>query len=114
MSVTDERPGGWVRVLHLGHDAWLGLLGDGLLGDGLFVGDLVGPKREVDPSEPTGLLACLERHYFVIVAELQDREFELSLLPGTLMGRVPLAGIPHAAVASRSGYWGRPGARLAW
>ncbi len=90
----------WVPALHLGHDAWVGLLGDDV-----FVGDVDGPVRDVDPGEPTGLLPCLERPYSVIVAELQEREVELSLRPGTLIGRMPFAGIPHAAVAARSDYW---------
>lgn len=97
----------WVPVLHLGHVAWVGLQGDAL-----FVGDLDGPEREVDPDEPTRLLPCLERPYSVIVAELQERESELTLPPGTLVGQVPLAGIPHAAVAAGSDYWA--GLALAW
>lgn len=102
MSSTDELPSGasWVPLLHLGDDAWLGMLGTQV-----FVGDLHGPKREVDPDEPIGLLPCLERPYSVIVEELREREAELSQSLGSLIGRVPLAAIPHAAVESKSNYW---------
>jgi hypothetical protein len=100
MSPTNERSAAWVPILHLSHDAWLGLLGKTP-----FVGDLEGPKRQVDPDEPTGLLPCLERPYAVVVAELHDRESELSLSPGSLTRHVPLDAIPHAALVSRSNYW---------
>jgi hypothetical protein len=92
--------GDWVPILHLGHEAWLGLLRDDL-----FVGDLEGPKRQVDSAEPTGLLPCLERPFSVVLAEIRDREAELLWPPGSLIARVPLAVIPHAAVASKSNYW---------
>jgi hypothetical protein len=77
MSSTERAVAGdWVPILHLGHDAWLGILGDGL-----YLGDLGGPKRQVDPAEPTGLLPCLEWPFSVALAEIRDREAELSWPP---------------------------------
>lgn len=99
MSSTDA-PAAWVPVLRVDHDAWLGLLGNTL-----FVGNLEGPQREIDPNEPTGLLPCLERPYSVVMAEIRDRESELSLSPGVLTRQVPLALIPQAAVSAQSNYW---------
>jgi len=101
MSSTDpSRPTGWTRLLHLGGDAWLGLAGGAL-----SVGDENGPRREVDPANPTGLLPCLERPHDVVLLELRDREVELSMAPGSLSALVPLRAIPRAAVSSQIDYW---------
>lgn len=106
---SDELPADstWVPILHLGQESWLGMLGAAL-----YVGDLHRPKREVDPHEPVGLLPCLERPYSVIVAELSDRETDMSRSPGSLTAQVPLVAIPHAAVESKSNYWAE--LALAW
>jgi hypothetical protein len=101
MSSTDPavtRP--WIRILHLGGDAWLGLVGETL-----FVGDYETPKREVDRGNPIGLLPCLERPYDVVVAELHAREAELSVGQGYLTDLVPLEAVPAAAVDSQMDYW---------
>jgi hypothetical protein len=90
----------WTRILHLGGDAWLGLVGEVL-----FVGDHDSPKREVDRVAPTGLLPCLERPYDVVVAELREREEELALNRGTLIDLVPLDSVLAAAVDSQMDYW---------
>lgn len=109
MSSTERVPTGasWVRVLHLAHEAWLGLFNGEL-----FVGVADGPQREIDPAEPTSLLPCLERPYSSVVAELREREHELSLPSGSLTARIPLTRIPLAAAQSKSNYWAR--LALAW
>ena len=71
----------------------------------LFVGDAAGPKREVDPGNPVGLLPCLERPRATVLAELVDRERDLSLPSGFLAERVPLDVVPAAAVSTRLDYW---------
>lgn len=101
MSSTDpSMPTRWTRLLHLGGDAWLGLAQETL-----YVGDENGPRREVDPGNPTGLLPCLERPYDVVLLELQEREVELSMTQGSLRTLVPLHAIPRAAVTSQIDYW---------
>jgi hypothetical protein len=101
MSSTDQAGSTpWTRILHLGGDTWLGLVGEAL-----FVGDHENPKREVDRAAPTGLLPCLERPYDVVVAELRTRAGELSLDEGTLIDMVPLDSVPVEAVDSRMDYW---------
>jgi hypothetical protein len=71
----------------------------------LFVGDHDGPKRQVDVGNPTGLLPCLERPYAEVLHQLEARETELTLAPGSLSGIIPLNRIPYAAVASKLDYW---------
>jgi hypothetical protein len=102
MSCTEQPCSGhpWVPLLELGHGAWLGLLSGTL-----FVGVAEGPQREVDLSEPIGLLPVLERTYSVVVGELQDREIELSMPSGSLTSSVPLVAIPIAAAQSKNNYW---------
>jgi hypothetical protein len=101
MSAPDRAtPSSWTRVIPLGEEAWLDLVGSSL-----FVGDAVGPKREVDPANPVGLLPCLERPRSVVLDELADRERELSLPSGFLVERVPLSGLPAAAVSTQIDYW---------
>ncbi len=90
----------WTLILWLGEGSWLGRIGDIF-----YVGNETRPQRELDPETPTGLLACLERPYEVVRAELEAREIELSMAPGTLLSAVPLARIPSAAVATEMDYW---------
>jgi hypothetical protein len=90
----------WIKILWLGQESWLGLFGDVL-----YVGDEIRPKRQLDLEVPTGLLACLERPYEEVRAELEARERELSMPLGTLLSTVPLATIPTAAVATQMDYW---------
>lgn len=100
MSSTDPTRSSWIRILHLGGESWLGLVGDEL-----FVGDETTPKRPLDPAIPTGLLPCLERPYQVVKAELDEREDALSLPRGSLTAMVPLTAIPAAAIESQIDYW---------
>ncbi|WP_416430424.1 hypothetical protein [Paenarthrobacter nicotinovorans] len=90
----------WTRILFLGQASWLGLVGDVL-----YVGDEQRPKRQLDLKHPVGLLPCLERPYEEVRAELEARERELSMAPGTLLSTVPLATIPATAVATQMDYW---------
>ncbi len=100
MSSTDPTRSSWIRILHLGGESWLGLVGDDL-----FVGDETTPKRLLEPEVPTGLLPCLERPYEDVRADLDEREDELSLPRGSLTEMVPLTAIPAAAITSRIDYW---------
>lgn len=90
----------WTRILKLGQHSWLGLVGDVL-----YIGDDTRPKRQLDLENPIGLLPCLERPYEEVRAELEARELELSMVPGTLLSTVPLATIPATAVATQMNYW---------
>jgi hypothetical protein len=101
MSPTDPpATTAWLRILQLGSDAWLGLVGEEL-----FVGSYETPKRRVDPANPTGLLPCLEKPRDIVIAELRAREVDLCVAQGTLTELVPLDAIPAAAVASEMDYW---------
>jgi hypothetical protein len=64
-----------------------------------------GLKGQLDLEVPSGLLACLERPYEEVRAELEARERELSMPLGTLLSTVPLATIPTAAVATQMDSW---------
>jgi hypothetical protein len=100
MLHTEQEQKPWIRILQLGSESWLGLVGSIL-----FVGDERTPKRLLEPEVPTGLLPCLERPYEVVRAELEERERELSMPVGSLTGAVPLAAIPKAALASQMDHW---------
>jgi hypothetical protein len=101
MYLTDSIAGSaWTRILHLGGDAWLGLV------RGVpFIGDYEVARRRVDLERPTGLLPCLERPRAVVISELRSRELELGLGGGTLETLVPLDAILAEAVASEMDYW---------
>lgn len=101
MSFTEfAEPSRWVAILRVSTDAWLGMIDDRL-----YMGTILGPKREVDESRPIGLLPCLERRYDDVITELRAREIELLLQPGSLVARTPLKAIPRVALESRLDYW---------
>jgi hypothetical protein len=101
MSFTRRsKPTGWTRLLRIDDHSWLGLV-DAVL----FVGDLDGPKRQIDPDLPIGLLPCLERPYSAVLLEIEERESALSLARGSLGEVIPLRRIPHAAMSSKVDYW---------
>jgi hypothetical protein len=100
-SVADlQAPAGWLRILHLGGDSWLGLAG----GD-LFAGSYGAPSRRIETDCPIALLPCLAKRRPVVIAELRSRELELGFNEGALVDLVPLDAIPSAAVASEMDYW---------
>lgn len=100
MSTTDILPSPWIRILRMEKNVWLGLSGEKLA-----VGDRLGPKREVDSTNPIGLLPCLERSYGEVLADLRAREIELEMAQGEIFNLVPLDAIPSTAVASKIDYW---------
>lgn len=98
--MTRGTEGSWTPILAIGPDAWLGLHDDSLA-----LGDRIAPKRDVDVTNPVGLLPCLERPYRDVVDDLTVREAELGLRPGELLGRVPLGALPRLAVDIRMDHW---------
>ena len=99
-SPEQATPNSWIRVIPLGGETWLDIVGSSL-----FVCDSVGPKREVDPASPIGLLPLLERPRDTVLAELSGRKRDLSVSSGSLVERVPLGVVPAAAVSTRLDYW---------
>jgi len=100
--MTRATEGSWTPILAISPDVWLGLRDDSLA-----LGDRIAPKRDVDITNPVGLLPCLERPYRDVVTDLAAREAELGLRPGELLSRVPLGALPRLAVDVRMDHWAR-------
>jgi hypothetical protein len=95
-------------VLHVEGDAWLGVVDEATW----WMGKLGGPQREIDLSNPIGLLPCLERPYSVVAADLEAKADELSGAGFSLPDGLSLAAIPRTAAAGQQTYWAE--LALAW
>jgi hypothetical protein len=101
MSPIDAEPTGWLPVIHLGGDRWVGLVG---LAE-LFVGSRNGAVRRVERDAPTGLLPLLERPRAVVKAEIDEWEATYGAGLGVSGRIIPLDAVVLHALTSGSEYW---------
>lgn len=85
----------WDPIIRVTEETWLGLVE----GRELYVGSFERPLRRVDPDLPTVVLPLLERPYDAVAEEIGAEP--------DLAGRMTLAAIPAAAVATGENEWVR-------
>lgn len=100
----------WKPVLQVSSTAWLGIYEN--TPNTIWLGSFTSAKREVDQTDPIGLLPILERPYHVIEAEIDalDTASDRNLV--SLISNLLPDLLIRTAVTTKSDYW--VGLSLAW